>query len=104
MFNFTKSQMIFDEHKKTVLDNKVTSEKKDIQVIADEFRTSSRIMSELEKETEIIEGELVQKLRSIYEAYRVNTKNATMVKKLVDDKINEELDEEVYKRDPEASV
>jgi hypothetical protein len=101
---FTKSQMIFDEHKKTVLDNKVTSEKKDIQVIADEFRTSSRIMSELEKETEIIEGELVQKLRSIYEAYRVNTKNATMVKKLVDDKINEELDEEVYKRDPEASV
>ncbi len=92
---FSKSTMIFDEHRKTILDNKADSEKSHYQRIYDEYKYQAKELEELEKRTDLVEDEIVSKLRSIYESYKMNTKAAISVKSLIDEKVNEDIDSEM---------
>ncbi|MBL7664883.1 MAG: hypothetical protein JNM93_07095 [Bacteriovoracaceae bacterium] len=83
---FSKTQMVFNEHKKTIYENKVENETVTFERYKDYSKNYSSKLRELERRTDISESEVVSRLKSIYDLYRSNAKTIYQIKEIISDK------------------
>ncbi len=83
---FSKTQMIFKEHKRRISENKVENEGIRQKDLLESFKGQNTYLSDLETRSQRIEDVVIDKLKSVYSGYKANTKVAYTVNKLIQDK------------------